>query len=397
MKVLKIIVSGLPLFGDKCEIDFVAMQRVTEENAQKMSCIFSSKGQCYYQNNVMAYIGINASGKTTLLKLITFVFKMINNEPIKSIDTAEILDGLNENDEVVFDTYFYADNHSTYHFTDGGAINWLNTVIVKEKDRFAIKYETLKSKPISKVKNKKTLYDFTGCEINLSRSINSEYLLDDLSIMVAFNKKNKSELNTIDMLQYTNVNQLSISGDCPAELIEFFDPSVDYLKVSKNGSDMDIRLKFKDKSETILRQFAELNRYLSSGTIKGINTFLNASKVFKTGGYLIVDEIENHFNREIVSTLIRFFMDKRVNPKGAMLIFSTHYAELLDEFERSDNAYIVRNKNGITVENLATLLKRNDIKKSEAYQSGFLEGTVPMYEAYINLKKNLISTREGDE
>lgn len=397
MKVLKIIASGLPLFGDKCEIDFVAMQRVTEENAQKMSCIFSSKGQCYYQNNVMAYIGINASGKTTLLKLITFVFKMINNEPIKSIGTVEILDGLNENDEVVFDTYFYTDNNSTYPFTDGGAINWLNTAIVKEKDRFAIKYETLKSKPISKVKNKKTLYDFTGCEINLSRSINSEYLLDDLSIMVAFNKKNKSELNTIDMLQYTNVNQLSISDDCPAELIEFFDPSVDYLKVSKNGSDMDIRLKFKDKSETILRQFAELNRYLSSGTIKGINTFLNASKVFKTGGYLIVDEIENHFNREIVSTLIRFFMDKRVNPKGAMLIFSTHYAELLDEFERSDNAYIVRNKNGITVENLATLLKRNDIKKSEAYQSGFLEGTVPMYEAYINLKKNLISTREGDE
>ena len=106
MKVLKIIASGLPLFGDKCEIDFVAMQRVTEENAQKMSCIFSSKGQCYYQNNVMAYIGINASGKTTLLKLITFVFKMINNEPIKSIDTAEILDGLNENDEVVLTPTF---------------------------------------------------------------------------------------------------------------------------------------------------------------------------------------------------------------------------------------------------------------------------------------------------
>ena len=37
MKLLKISVSGLPLFGDICEIDFVAMQRVTSDNAEKMS------------------------------------------------------------------------------------------------------------------------------------------------------------------------------------------------------------------------------------------------------------------------------------------------------------------------------------------------------------------------
>ena len=41
------------------------------------------------------------------------------------------------------------------------------------------------------------------------------------------------------------------------------------------------------------------------------------------------------------------------------------------------------------VENLAKILKRNDIKKSEAYQSGFLEGTTPMYESYMRLKKNI--------
>ena len=200
------------------------------------------------------------------------------------------------------------------------------------------------------------------------------------------------------MLQYTNINQLSISKDCPTELIAFFDPSVEYLKVKKKGQDTDISLKFKGKPELILNQFSDLNRYLSSGTIKGINTFLNAVKIFETGGYLIVDELENHFNREIVSTLIRFFMDKKVNSKGAMLIFSTHYSELLDEFERNDNTYIVRNKNGIKAENLAGLLKRNDIKKSEAYQSGFLEGTVPMYDAYMNLKKSLIANcKEGTD
>ena len=116
---------------------------------------------------------------------------------------------------------------------------------------------------------------------------------------------------------------------------------------------------------------------------------------FKTGGYLVVDELENHFNHEIVSTIIRFYMDPKVNYTGATLVFSTHYPELLDEFERNDNIYIVRNRQGITVENLSTILKRNDIKKSDAYQSDFLEGTVPAYDAYMGLKKSLI--RNGKE
>ena len=44
-------------------------------------------------------------------------------------------------------------------------------------------------------------------------------------------------------------------------------------------------------------------------------TFTLAQEVLKDGGYLIVDEIENHFNKEIVSTLIRFFMDGKINEK----------------------------------------------------------------------------------
>ena len=85
-------------------------------------------------------------------------------------------------------------------------------------------------------------------------------------------------------------------------------------------------------------------------------------------------------------------MDKKVNPRGAVLLFSTHYSELLDELDRNDSIYIIRNRRGITADNLSSLLKRNDIKKSDAYQSGFLEGTVPMYDAYMDLKKALIQS-----
>lgn len=391
MKLLKLCASGIPLFHDKCEINFTALQRVTEENAEQMSKIFASELQSFHKNNVLSFIGINASGKTTLLKLITFVCRLLNNEPLNSIDCSEVLDGLVDGQQVVLEIYFYANNQSAVPCTENGAVNLLETTIIYKDNKYIISHEQLKTKKIDKSVRKKNLFDFTDVEINMSRQqINAEFLLDDVSIMVALNKRNKEEIIITDMLRYTNINQLNISEDCPLELIAFFDPSVEYLKLRNNGKDTDIFLKFYDKEEVILKKMSDLNRYLSSGTIKGINIFINAMHTFETGGYLVVDELENHFNREIVSTLIRFYMDPKVNREGATLVFSTHYPELLDEFERNDNIYIVRNRQGITADNLSSILKRNDIKKSEIYQSDFLEGTVPAYDAYIDLKNKLI-------
>ena len=85
-------------------------------------------------------------------------------------------------------------------------------------------------------------------------------------------------------------------------------------------------------------------------------------------------------------------MDSRLNKNGGTLIFTTHSPELLDEYDRNDGICIVRNRNGITAENLSYILKRNDIKKSDAYQSGFFEGTTPVYEAYMCLKKSLAAS-----
>lgn len=67
---------------------------------------------------------------------------------------------------------------------------------------------------------------------------------------------------------------------------------------------------------------------MSSETIKGIVTFTMAREILREGGYLLIDEIENHFNKEIVSTLMRFFKDSQLNKKGGVLFFSTHYQNL---------------------------------------------------------------------
>lgn len=385
MRILKIKANGLKLFSNDLEIDFTTTQRVRNDKSEMLYKISPQ----IYQNNAIAFVGINASGKTTTLKVISFIIEMLNNEAINNIKNKNILNGLLGKDKIVFDIYFSVFSESIYK---------LETTIVKNElsedleNNFVIESEKLWKKNVKSIKAKKHIFNFTDIEPIQIRKGDEEFLPDDVSIIISLNKKNNIKINFKDLINWTNINLIRILGDFPPELIAFLDSSIEYLKIDKEKEkdDIEIRLKFKGKGEILMNSPMELEKYLSSGTIKGINVFINAMLVLGKGGYLIIDEIENHFNKELAATLVRFFMDHKVNKNGAVILLSTHYPELLDEFERNDNIYVTRNNGGISVENLSNILKRNDIKKSEIYQSGYLEGTVPAYESFIEFKKALI-------
>jgi len=385
MRILKIKANGLKLFPDNLEIDFTTTQRVRNDKSEMLYKISPQ----IYQNNAIAFVGINASGKTTTLKVISFVIQMLNNEPISSIKNNTILNGLRGKDKIVFDVYFSVLSDSIYR---------LETTIIKNEfsdeieNKFVIESEQLWKKSLKSIKIKKSIFDFVDLKPIKIRKGDEEFLPNDVSIMISLNKKNNIKINFEDLINWTNINLIRMFGELPQELITFLDSSIEYLKfnIRKEEKDVEIRLKFKGKEEILMNSLVELHKYLSSGTIKGINVFVNAMTVLAKGGYLIIDELENHFNKELAATLVRFFMNQKVNKKGAVILLSTHYPELLDEFERSDNIYITRNNGGISIENLSNILKRNDIKKSEVYQSGYLEGTVPVYESFMEFKKALI-------
>lgn len=379
MKLLRITAEGLPLFREKLDLSFYARQRVAEEQKSILYSLFSN----IYMNSAIGFIGINASGKTSVLKAVLFALGIINNEPINHIEARDIL---GDAPKVKLNTYFFCE---TTH-----EICRLETVIRSQMSKpegisYSIISESLWTKSADEVVTRKAMLDFQGRKPAIVRNSSEDFLPDDVSIMIARNKKTKEYVRIANLLKYTNENVLSFSEDIPAEVITFLDPTIENLHFDKNDSRTLIRLKFREKEEIVLNNPVELNNYLSSGTVKGMITFTLAKEILQSGGYIVVDEIENHFNKEIVTTLMRFFMDSKLNKNGGMLIFSTHYPELLDEYERNDSIFITRNRNGIMVENLSNILKRNDIKKSDAYQSGFLEGTTPAYEAYMQLKKSI--------
>lgn len=381
MKILRITAQGLPLFKEDLDICFYTQQRVSEDDKNNLYNLIDN----YYLHSACAFIGINASGKTSVLKVINLALNIIKNEPINYVEAKTILGG---SEKATIRTYFY--DKRKY-------ICCLETVITAKKAKtgeyvYSILSERLWEKPIASVKSKKYLTDFDGIEPVDSRNSNEAYLSDDVSFIIAHNRKVNDTVDVFSLLSYTNVNVLPFTEDIPLEVIAFLDPTIEKLCFEQAEGKTFIHLKFRGEDEIILNNAVDLEQYLSSGTIKGIITFSMVKEVLESGGYLLVDEIENHFNKEIVTTLMRFFMDSRLNKRGGALIFTTHYPELLDEYDRNDGICIVRNRNGITVENLSYILKRNDIKKSDAYQSGFLEGTTPAYEAYMRLKKNLAAS-----
>lgn len=385
MKILRITAQGLPLFKQDLDIAFYAQQRVSEDDKERLFKLLSKPS--VYLHSANAFIGINASGKTSVLKAIQLALSIVNNEPINHVDAKTILGGTKK---AVFHIYFYDANQN---------ICCLETEITSHKTKtgdfvYSIVNEKLWEKPGGTVQSRKALTDFSGLEPGTIRNENEMFLSDDVSFIIAHNKKTKDTLEICSLLSFTNVNVLPFSEDIPLEVIAFLDPTIEKLCFEQMENKALIHLKFKGEDEIVLNNAMDLEQYLSSGTIKGIITFSLVKEVLQSGGYLLVDEIENHFNKEIVTTLVRFFMDSRFNKKGGTLIFTTHYPELLDEYDRNDGIYIVRNRNGIMADNLSNILTRNDIKKSDAYQSGFLEGTTPAYEAYIRLKKSLAASIE---
>ena len=109
VKILRIKVEGLPLYKNTFDVSFCAVQRVQTNH---MDSVFNLFGNIYI-NTIEAFAGINASGKTTALKIISFANLLLNATPLSAEYVPKILgDGIN----TIFDIDFYSDG-KIYHLT----------------------------------------------------------------------------------------------------------------------------------------------------------------------------------------------------------------------------------------------------------------------------------------
>lgn len=115
-------------------------------------------------------------------------------------------------------SFFYNDN----------SIYKLETIIAKKinqvdnEEKLIITEERLWEKDANKVKTKKNIFDFNDSNIRIERNEKEQFLLNDVSVMIAINKEKQSNFPVRDMLMWTNHNMLNILGRFPERIVNFF-------------------------------------------------------------------------------------------------------------------------------------------------------------------------------
>lgn len=415
-RLLKCTIKNISRYENNViEIDLTNHQRIrSSKQTDIMHNIFSST----YLPKIISLVGINASGKTTTLDILRMIFSLyfcngnINDE--KHID---LIKSLYMEKTIMIEIYYTVNNFiyclkSDINLNNNLNINELEYLVNDSSFPVNFKYtkETLLRRSINNEITKISLFDLDNYEEWTSR----EAMSDEAKSFLEFDKSITSLTISKDDSSYMRsyyTSNLSFDFNLsrlPKSIIQYFDSSIEYIKdkpqkissIKKDGSVHTIKLsnrlyemKFYGKLPVELTA-KELDSILSSGTKKGLELFSEITSVLSSGGYLIVDELENHFNKSIIIDILKLFKDPKTNPKAASLIFSTHYPELLESIERNDCIFInYRNKetNEICITVLSDLLKRNDLTKSELFLSDYWEiGTAIEYKKYIAVKNEII-------
>jgi len=97
-------------------------------------------------------------------------------------------------------------------------------------------------------------------------------------------------------------------------------------------------------------------------------------EALEKGRTIVIDELDNSLHPNLSRYLVDLFNDKKVNKKGAQLIFNSHDISLLTlDLFRRDQIYFVEKDNRTGVTDLYSLADFSP-RKSENIQKGYLQG-----------------------
>lgn len=93
--------------------------------------------------------------------------------------------------------------------------------------------------------------------------------------------------------------------------------------------------------------------------------------------------------------MISLYKDKTVNRKNATLIFTTHYCEVLDLFNRQDNIWISKSDGQVYLSNMYKDYNvRPELLKSRQFYNNAFQTSVN-YDELMNLKRKLKKVQES--
>lgn len=385
LELLKVKASGFKLLEDNFELNFTTRTRVYQKD--KLSEIEEiDKGLNTFRS--IAFVGGNSSGKSTALSLVLKTLLFLQTGRWEFIPREFKKDSIDLN--IVF-------------YLEGFLYNYSCTFSKIEEDKLSIAniYSPITNEKLTKLEYNKARGLVNLDLLNTNGVDESEILKSSLLDTSAIAKITGDKIS-VD--EFSNNNIVNFDGNivrntffaslnsCDKELvssiIKLLDESIEYIIC--DNSDL-VKFKRINEKEIIISKL-ELLSILSSGTLRGVELYVRSINVLKYGKVFIVDEIENCFHKNLVKNLLFIFNSKNINSKGAKLIFSTHYTEILDSLSRRDNIFITHKENGyVNVKNLYSDYDvRTELSKSNQFDNNVFN-TSFNYEQLLNVNELIIN------
>lgn len=376
--LLRLKVSGFRMLSDDFFLDFLTKARVNSNDDDNSEVIKIANN--LYTYNLMAFTGSNSSGKSTTLELIKNVLILMKTGRWSYRKNDFNSSNIKMHIEFFLDDCIYVYDANILpidNLTDGRIISPYCRII-NERIKYA-KYDGKAGK--NYLNDLKFLEDYSATGIDdtsklifLCKEKSNGYYLSEFS-------KNGVLVNNIffDSLNF-------LGSELTKEIIRLLDDSIEYINF--DGKDNVYFKRFNSEEVSITK--IEMLGLLSNGTIKGIDLYIRVALLLKTGGIMVIDEIENCFHKNLVSNLLFLITDKTLNKNNAQIIFSTHYVEILDIFDRRDNIFILHKIDGkITLENLYENYEfRTEILKSKKFNNNTFN-TLLNYDQLMKVKRLL--------
>lgn len=392
MRLLKATLDGINLFKDgRFDIDLFASDRVVDDQS------VTELEKPVYSQNLIGFAGINASGKTSALRIVALILDIVAGKPISShFGTESLFYNQSLSLRALFkheESYYLLHSDFGYTLNDDGTFAE-SGVVASFADEALWRFD-------GRIATKQALGELTAFieqahlihrRSTLSREAAS-FLSNDISIASSITKNSKQVISPLEPHDRSS-ETLTIFE---TRIAQAFDSSIQRIAWNKEQP-VRYELAFKNGTGIHSSNLGAISDALSSGTITGSNIVAQALGVLRTGGYLLLDEIENHLNKQLVGVVFDLFSSRETNPLGAVLLFTTHYPEILDFIRRKDNIYfLVRDRNYHTeMIRYSDRMKRIENKKSEVFLSNYIKGTAPNYSEIAQLKKYVKQAIAGD-
>lgn len=374
MKILRVVASNFKNCCDNFTIDFIARSRKTSEDKEYELQAIADDLHVF---NTVAFVGKNASGKTTAVELLDCCYSILGDFCVENKHYRY--------DGIKLEIIFYHEGFIYRYRTELGP----GTTMSNKASFIA---QTLERKKYYKSKLKSIYLDDDFEPVS-----NISALPEDTSITFFVLKKKETRAIYFDcdgegadtyQLMFKAFKKYDIPLSTLSHILRIFDENIREISMKDEHN---FRLKFEgDPLGEQVMSDKELLYFFSSGTTKGMLLYTFVAASLKYGFDLIIDEVEDHFHKTLVENMLSLYKDKAVNRRNATLIFTTHYCEVLDLFNRQDNIWISKANGKVSLSNMydAYDLRPELLKSKQFYNNAFQ--TSVNYEDLMKLKKELM-------